>query len=79
MKGPMALFLEDEARYQRVREAEPEVRYKTEKKWSKINLNEIKKTIAEELTDAKPVRWKWSNIPEAIQQNPLIKSLRRLS
>ena len=77
MKGPMALFLEDEARYQRVREAEPEVRYKTEKKWSKINLNEIKKTIAEELTDAKPVRWKWSNIPEAIQQNPLIKSLRR--
>ena len=77
MKGPMSVFLADEARLARVREAEPKVRYKTEDKTFNLQLKDIKKQIADELIDDKPVKYKWRNIPEAIQRNPIYRSFQR--
>ena len=75
MKGPMTVFLEDEDFYSRVREADPGVRYKTEKKENSIS--EIRARIAEEMIDKKPTKFPLSSFPKLLTENPLTKSLDR--
>ena len=75
MKGPMTVFLEDEDFYSRVREADPGVRYKTEKKENSIS--EIRARIAEEMIDKKPTKFPLSSVPKLLTENPLTKSLDR--
>jgi hypothetical protein len=74
-KKPMAVFLADEARLDRVRMADASVRYKTEPR--ETTIEDVKDSIAAEMINSKPVRFRWKDIPEAIQRNPLIRSMNR--
>jgi len=75
MKKPMMVFLEDEKLYDRVREADPGVRYKTEKK--DTSISEIRARIAEEMIDKKPTKFPLSSFPKLLTENPLTKSMQR--
>ena len=69
------VFLEDEKLYDRVREADPGVRYKTEKK--DTSISEIRARIAEEMIDKKPTKFPLSSFPKLLTENPLTKSMQR--
>ena len=74
-KYPMAVFLADQERLERVRVADASVRYKTEKK--DFTIDRVKAEIAEEMVDKKPLKFKWSSLPKIITQNPLFKTMTR--
>ena len=41
------------------------------------NLDDIKTRVAEEMTESKPVKFKWSSLPKLITQNPLYRQMER--